>query len=200
MRQNSIKNARNLHPVHFDFIRDMRIEACHDLRYRFAMRRLFQIIFLPVLFLLALAGLLRADSTIPAPTGRIVKVLPLFLDTNNAVALSPSLFDRDAYQYYLMQHTNEIAGIRCDVDWNARHATGLKLTVRMELRGVTTNGIPTRVVLEQTVTPKTFHHWTSLTLSGADYKKFGTLAAWRASLWDGARLLGEQKSFLWSLP
>ena len=164
------------------------------------MRRLRLILFLPVLCLLALAGILRADSTAQAPTGRIVKVLPLFMDTNNAVALSPSLFDRDAYQYYLVQHTNEIAGIRCDVDWTAKHAAGLSLKVRLELRGVGTNGVPTEKIMEQTVTAKVFHHWTSLTLSGADYKKFGTLAAWRASLWNGGQLLGEQKSFLWSPP
>lgn len=164
------------------------------------MRRLRLIFSLSILFLLPLAGVLRADSTSPAPTGRVIKVLPLYLDTNNVVALSPSLFDRDAYQFYLLQHSNDISGMRFDVQWKARHAAGLNLTVRVELRGISQSNLPTEKIMEQTVTPKTFHHWTSLTLSGADYKNFGELAAWRATLWNGGQLLGEQKSFLWSPP
>ena len=171
-----------------------------SLSYRSAMRRLPLIFFLPVLFLLASLGVLRADSTSPAPKGRIIKVLPLYLNTNNVVALSPSLFDRDAYQYYLLQHSNDISGMRFDVQWKARHAVGLQLKVRLELRGIGAGSLPTEKVMEQTVTPKIFHHWTSLTLSGADYKNFGALAAWRATLWNGGQLLGEQKSFLWSPP
>ncbi|HUA66702.1 MAG TPA: hypothetical protein VME24_12700 [Alphaproteobacteria bacterium] len=141
---------------------------------------------------------LRADSISSPPTGRIIKVLSLLMDTNGAVATSPSLFDRDAYQALLLEHTNDVSGIRFDVCWKARHARGVKLKVRVELRGVAPNGLPTEAVLEQTVTPKTFHRWISLTLAGGDYKKLGTLAAWRATLWNGQRKLSEQKSFLWS--
>jgi hypothetical protein len=160
------------------------------------MVRLRVILFLPVFFFLAFAGNeLRADST--APTGRVAKVLPLLLDTNNAVAPSPSLFDRDAYQHHLLEETNAITGIRFDVLWKAHNARGLNLKLRVELQGIGTNGLPTRLVLEQTVTPRTFHHWSSLTLAGARYKNFGELAAWRATLWNGDQLLGEQKSFLW---
>ncbi len=161
------------------------------------MRRLRPILFM---FLLTLGVHLHADSVSNIITGRIVKVLPLFMDTNNAVALSPSLFDRDAYQFYLMGHSNEIAGVRFDVCWSAKRAHDTNLKVRLELRGVGDKGMPRRLVLEQTVTPKIFHHWTSLTLSGADYKKFGELAAWRATLWNGNQLLSEQESFLWSPP
>jgi hypothetical protein len=171
-----------------------------DIRYRSAVRWLSPILFLPVLFLLGVVTHLQADSTSLAPTGRVVKVLPLLMDTNGAVALSPSLFDRDAYQFYLRAHTNEITGIRFDVDCDAKHAEGLKLKVRLELRGAGPTGLPTEKVMEQTVTPRIFHHWTSLTLAGPDYKNFGVLAAWRATLWNGGQLLGEQKSFLWSPP
>ena len=142
---------------------------------------------------------LRADSISTPPAGRVVKVLSLLMDTNGAVATSPSLFDRDAYQAWLLEHTNEVSGIRFDVCWKASHARGLKLKVRVELRGVAPDGLPTEDVLEQTVTPKIFSHWISLTLTGRDYKKLGTLAAWRATLWNGQQKLSEQKSFLWSL-
>jgi hypothetical protein len=142
---------------------------------------------------------LRADSISKSPTGRIVKVLTLLMDTNGAVATSPSLFDRDAYQAWLLEHTNAVSGIRFDICWTAHHAHRVTLKVRMELRGVGARGLPTEVLLEQTVTPKIFHHWISLTLAGPDYKKLGTLAAWRATLWNGQKKISEQRSFLWSL-
>ncbi len=138
-----------------------------------------------------------AASAQSIPTGRILKVLPMFLDTNNVVSPSPSLFDRDAYQFYLLEHTNAVSGMRFDVQWKARRAGGLRLTLRVELRGVGPGGLPHETVLEQSVTPKLFHHWASLTLNGPAWQKLGTLAAWRATLWNGNQLLGEQKSFLW---
>lgn len=141
----------------------------------------------------------RAETT-SSVSGRIVKVLPLLMDTNGAVATSPSLFDRDAYQAFLREHhTNEVSGIRFDVCWTARHARGRTLTVRVELRGIGAHGLPTEATLEQTVRPGMFRHWKSLTLAGGDYKKLGTLSAWRATLWNGKQKLGEQRSFLWSL-
>ena len=151
------------------------------------------------LFLLLFCGTdLRADSTSP-PTGRIIKVLPLLMNKKSQVAPSPSLFDRDAYQAYLLKQTNEVSGIRFDICWKAHNASGLQLKLRLEARGVGAGGLPTQTVLEQTVTPKFFRHWISLTLAGRDYKKFGALAAWRATLWNGSQLIGEQQSFLWSL-
>jgi hypothetical protein len=151
-----------------------------------------------LVFLSALVGNVRADSNNIA--GSIVKVLPLLLDTNNEVAPSPSLFDRDAYQAYLLAHTNEVTGVRFDVCWSAHHARGMNLKLRVELKGVHANGLPTLTTLEQTVTPKLFHHWTSLTLAGPNYKNFGAVAAWRATLWNNNQLIGEQQSFLWSPP
>jgi hypothetical protein len=34
-------------------------------------------------------------------------------------------------------------------------------------------------------------------VTGDEYKKLGELVAWRVTLWDGDKLLAEQKSFLW---
>lgn len=164
------------------------------------MRRLCLIVLLPCLILLGAAMHLRAETTTNAAAGRIIKVLSFLVDTNGQIAVSPSLFDRDAYQHYLLEHTNDVSGMRFDVQWKAEHASGLPLTMRLELRGVTQSGLPTQRVLEQAVTSRLFHHWTPLTLSGADYKSFGVLSAWRATLWNGSQLLGEQKSFLWSPP
>jgi hypothetical protein len=154
-----------------------------------------------LLFVLgAFPGTLRADSAPDSIKGHVSKVLTLLLDTNNLVAPSPSLFDRDAYQAYLLEHSNTVSGVRFDVCWSAHHAKGMNLKVRMELKGIGTNGTPTQMTLEKTVTPRLFHHWTSLTLNGPGYKNFGVLAAWRASLWNGGQMLGEQESFLWAPP
>ena len=162
------------------------------------MRRLWFILISVILFSVLGANTLRADSTMFTTTGRVVKVLPMYLDTNSEVAPSPSLFDRDAYQARLHRHPDEITGIRFDVLWKAHYARGAKLSLRLELRGIGAEGMPTQLDLAGAVTPQFFHHWTSLTLNGAAYKQFGELAAWRATLWDGNRLLGEQESFLWS--
>ncbi|MGB7748887.1 MAG: hypothetical protein WBN75_16545 [Verrucomicrobiia bacterium] len=149
------------------------------------------------LMALLLLGSLSAAFASGAVSGRIVKVLPLFLDLKGCDARSPSLFDRDAYQVYLRLHTNDISAIRFDVLWKASNAGGEKLKLRIELRGAGAGGLPRQVTLEQSVTPGFFRRWTSLPLGGADYKYFGKLVAWRATLWSDDRLLGEQKSFLW---
>jgi len=138
-----------------------------------------------------------ADTAPPGPTGRVEKILPLFLDLKGHDALSPSLFDRDAYQAYLRQHTNDVSAIRFDVLWKASGANDENLKLRAELRGISSRGLPTQTVLEKTVTPGFFRSWTSLTLGGEDWKNFGSLIAWRVTLWDGKRILAEQKSFLW---
>jgi hypothetical protein len=139
----------------------------------------------------------RVTTTPAATTGRVVKVLPLFLDLKGHDAISPSLFDRDAYQVFLRQHTNEISAIRFDVLWKASNAKGAKLKLRAELRGIGEHSLPRQTVLETEVTPGFFRSWTSLKLEGDELKNFGSLVAWRVTLWNGGQLLGEQKSFLW---
>jgi hypothetical protein len=150
-----------------------------------------------LLMILLLLGPLAAASAAGGATGRVVKVLPLLLDLKGHAALSPSLFDRDAYQAYLRQHTNEISAVRFDVLWSVSHADKSDLKLLLELRGTGPDNLPRAATLEQTVTPHFFRHWTSLTLGGDDLKNFGTVTSWRATLWSGDRLIAEQKSFLW---
>ena len=145
----------------------------------------------------AVTGASRAAAAPAAKTGRVVKVLPLYLDLKGHDAISPSHFDRDAYQAFLRQHTNEISAIRFDVLWKASNLKDAKLKLRAELRGIGEHGLPRQTVLETEVTPAFFRSWTSLKLEGDDLKKFGSLVAWRVTLWNGDQLLGEQKSFLW---
>ncbi len=148
-----------------------------------------------LMILLLLAGLPAfADGT---EKGRIVKMLPLFLDLKGHDAISPSLYDRDAYQAYLHRHTNDISAIRFDILWQVKNPSAAKYNLRIELQGIGAGGKPTRRMLEQEAQPPLLRRWNSLVLGGADYKNFGELVAWRATLWRGDQLLGEQKSFLW---
>jgi hypothetical protein len=145
----------------------------------------------------ATAGASAATAAPAAKSGRVLKVLPLRLDLTGHDAISPSLFDRDAYQAYLRQHTNEISAIRFDILWKASNLKGANLKLRAELRGVGDHGLPRQTVLETEVTPAYFRSWTPLKLEGDQLKNFGALVAWRVTLWDGDQLLAEQKSFLW---
>jgi hypothetical protein len=154
------------------------------------MRRLL-IVLLPACLLAA------AGSTAAATTGRVIKVLPHFLDHKGRHALSPSLYDRDAYQAQLRQHPEQRSGMRFDVLWKAKAAGGAALKLRVELRGIAQGNQPSQRTLETEVKPGWLGRWTSLTLGGEDYKNFGEVTAWRVTLWDGDRLAGEQKSFLW---
>jgi hypothetical protein len=139
-----------------------------------------------------------ASVAASAATGKVIKVLPQFLDLKGRHAISPSLYDRDAYQAYLRTHTTNVSSMRFAIQWKASDASADSLKLRVEVRGVTHGERPPIIVLEQQVKPGFwFNHWASLPLKGDDYKKVGEVIAWRATLWDGDKMIGEQKSFLW---
>jgi len=147
--------------------------------------------------LLLSLGLLLTVHAADAVTGRVIKVLPFLLDQKGQIALSPSLYDRDAYQAQLRQHTNQVSAIRYDVQWSAKNVGDDKLKLRLELRGLGDSNTPKFKTLEAEVTPGFFRKWTQFTLDGEEYRKFGSVTAWRATLWDGEQMVGEHKSFLW---
>jgi hypothetical protein len=148
---------------------------------------------------LSVVGAAQAADTpaADAVTGRIVKVLPFFLDQQGRNAKSPSLFDRDAYQAYLDQHTNEVSGMRFDVLWKATRAPEEKIRIAVELRSIGSNSVPKLQTLETNVAPGKYRQWTAIPLVAGDYKNTGSVVAWRVTLWNDSQMLGEQKSFLW---
>jgi len=150
--------------------------------------------FLTMLFLLLAVVPALADGP---EKGRIVKMLPLFLDQRGHDARSPSLYDRDAYQAYLRLHTNNISAIRFDFLWQVENPAAAQYRLRVELQGIGAGGKPTRSMLEIAAPPPIFRRWNSAVLGGGDYRNFGELVAWRATLWRGDQLLSEEKSFLW---
>jgi hypothetical protein len=150
-----------------------------------------------LLILLSLLGVVTAAQAADPVTGRILKVLPFFLDQHGRNAKSPSLYDRDAYQAWLIQHTNEVSAMRYDIWWKATPAPDEKIKISLELRGIGTNSLPKLATLETNVVPGKHRQWTSIPLAGGDYKNIGAVVASRATLWNDGQLLGEQKSFLW---
>src|SRR5207253_11326723 len=106
-----------------------------------------------------------------AATGRVMKVLPHFLDAKGRHTLSPSLYERDAYQAMLRQYPTNRSGIRFDVQWKAKDPPFGKLKLRIELRGIAQGNLPPQLVLEKEVEPGGwFSHWTSLPLIGGAYR------------------------------
>jgi hypothetical protein len=151
-----------------------------------------------LLLWLALVGGLVVAWSSQAATGRVIKVLPQFLDLKGQNSLSPSLHERDVYQAFLRDHTNQCSGMRFNVQWKTKGQPATPLKLQVELRGVAHGDLPKQLVLEKPVEPGgRFSHWTEVTLVGEEYKSFGQITAWRVTLWEGTQLLGEQQSFLW---
>jgi hypothetical protein len=132
-----------------------------------------------------------------AGSGKIVKVLPHYLDREGRHTLFPSLYERDAYQAELRANPHLRSGIRFDVQWRARQVESNRLRLRVELRGVSGNTVRTKILEQFSPKKSWFENWAALVLEGEEYKAFGELNAWRASLWEGDTLLAEYKSFLW---
>jgi len=133
-----------------------------------------------------------------AAQGKVLKVLPQFLDKQGRSSVSPSLYDRDAYQALLRRNPARRSALRFAVEWKSSTPETQALNLRVEMRGVAGADAPRESSLELPLHQRGwFSHWAYVTLSEADYQKFGEVTAWRVTLWDGDRLLGEQKSFLW---
>lgn len=145
-------------------------------------------------FGMCLLCLIFAPLHLQAADGRIVKVLAHYLDEQGRHALSPSLFDRDAYQAQLRRNPEKRSALRFDIQWKSvRRTKDLKL--RAEVRGSLS---PAPVQVETSVnTKRRFSQWSSVQLTGDRYRSLGELVAWRVSLWDGEQIIAEQKSFLW---
>jgi hypothetical protein len=140
---------------------------------------------------LLILGLGRASGA----EAKIIKVLPHLLDRDGRHSLSPSLYERDAYQALLRKSTNLCSGLRFDIQWKAKRAAGDQVLLRVEIRG---SKEATPVVLEQPARRNHSHsRWNSLRMDGDSYRKIGTVIAWRATVWESDQLLAEQRSFLW---
>lgn len=148
---------------------------------------------------LTLLLLLAAWPCLPAAAaeGQLRKVLPHLLDRHGRQSLSPSLYERDAYQAQLRRHPEQVSGLRFNVQWQAGGAAVAHLKLRVEVLG--SKGTQRQpLVLEASVTPdKWGSTWSAVTLDKEKFQQTGEVTAWRVTLWDGEQQLAEQKSFLW---
>ncbi len=147
---------------------------------------------------LALLGWLTVLVPLEAATGKVIKVLPQFLDLKGRASVSPSLYERDAYQARLRDHPKERSGMQFCVQWKTKGYAWDPVKLRVELRGVAEGNLPQQLVREQPLQPGGwFSHWTYVKLTSEEYARLGKVTAWRVTLWEGDQLLGEEKSFLW---
>ena len=141
---------------------------------------------------------LAPPGYVQAATGSVIKVLPHFLDLQGRHTLSPSLYERDAYQLRLREHPSERSGIRYDVEWKTKGGTFAPLKLRLELRGLSGSDSPKTLTVEKPIERQGWlTQWAGLQLTGAAYKEFGEVIAWQVTLWEGEKLLDQQQSFLW---
>lgn len=145
-----------------------------------------------------LGSVFLMTAAVSASPGKLYKVLPQFLDNEGRHALSPSLYDRDAYQAYLRRHPAKRSALRFAIQWKAHVPPTEALVIRVEIRGTAQTALLPVTVLESTVHEHGwFSHWEYLKLDEKEYRKLGEVTAWRATFWDGDKLLQERKSFLW---
>ena len=149
-------------------------------------------------FLFALAVSLLCAPLLHASEGSVVKVLPQLLDAQGRHTLSPSLYERDAYQFHLRKNPKFRAGVRLVVQWKAKDVDWKNLKLRAEMRCLLEDNIRTVTMEEPAVKNGHYSSWAEFRIEGPDYVAFGQLVAWRVTLWEGDRELGKLESFLWS--
>jgi hypothetical protein len=151
-------------------------------------------IFVALILLACFCGASNAHEA----QAKVIKVLPQLLDIKGRHTLSPSLYERDAYQFYLRKHPKEQMGLRLAIEWKAPDAAKRKLQIRAELRGVISNDVHT-VTLEQPAKKQGWlGNWSEVRLTGQQFVTFGNLIAWRVTLLDDGHPIARQESFIWS--
>ncbi len=150
------------------------------------MRKMVLALLLGSLPLAALAG-----------EAKIIKVLPHLLDKQGRNSVSPSLFERDAYQAHLRLNPKEIHGVRYDVQWRNEPTSETPLKLRLQIRSENSqHGTPT--VIETVVKPsRSKARWSSISIPVELYQKLGRVISWKVELLSGADAIAQQSSFLW---
>jgi len=148
--------------------------------------------------LLLLACLVCGWSrTTEAGQARVIKTLQHRLDQQGRHTLSPSLYERDAYQAHLRAHPELVSALRFDIQWAGQKLDKRNLKIRLELRSRQAEpGKP--FVIEQPVKAKGFFsYWAAVDVDAETFKKIGDITAWRVVILENGRELADQKSFLW---
>ncbi|MEC8927866.1 MAG: hypothetical protein VX705_01515 [Verrucomicrobiota bacterium] len=148
--------------------------------------------------LILVLGLCVGCASWPVVGGkaRILKVLPHYVDQDGRHSQGPGLLDRDIYQQELRGRPEDVKALRFDVKWVGRGLDPKQTKLRIELRS-SKAGVE-GVTLEEKARPRRmFSSWTTVAMAADIYAAFGVMESWRVTLWEGDRLVSEQKSFLW---
>lgn len=132
--------------------------------------------------------------------GEIYKVLPHLLDQKGRHTVSPSLFERDAYQEFLRENPALVSGIGYDIHWKCPSGHKRDLQIILEIRGSNNyQASPTKKIIKAKA-KKYFKTWSRIKLSKKEMKTIGKIVAWKVSLVEGDKTLTEHFSFLWKNP
>lgn len=156
-------------------------------------------------FLLAAALLCGACSSGPQSPG-FTKVKYYHLKEEDADALrkqergaSMIRFERAHHLHGAVDQADREAryGHYFTFFWRGRPGSG-PLTLRFEYRQADTAEQVHRI--EQRIDQIRKRNQSRIQIIGESYHRRGKVTSWRASLWDGERLIDEEKSFLWREP
>lgn len=127
--------------------------------------------------------------------GKVIKVLPHFVDFQGRHTLSPSLYERDAYQELLRDHPEKRAGLQFEVLWKVSGRVSGPLRLKMELRGGNSSSLE---IVEMDVKRGLFgRRWSRMVLDPKQFARVGAVTAWKATLLQGEEIVAEANSFLW---
>jgi hypothetical protein len=146
---------------------------------------------------LSLLVYLAGSVSSSAASNKVLKVLPFFVDAEGRHSLSPSLYERDAYQAMLAKHQSLQAGLRYAVQWKHTGPAAPNRKLRLELRGSNSHTLEPLMQEQAVQRSGWFGHWTKFEIDAATCQQLGRVIAWRVTLREGDQELAEQKSFLW---
>lgn len=148
--------------------------------------------------ILVAACIVSSAMAAQAASGRIIKLLPHYLDKDGKHTISPSLYERDAYQARLRSNPELVSGIRFDLKWRASDVDREQLRVRIEIRGSKTRPNEPFVIEQKIQRRGLLGRWSSVTVDKEQFAKVGKMIAWQATLLEGDNKLAQLRSFLWS--
>jgi hypothetical protein len=107
------------------------------------------------------------------------------------------LKEEAVYQYELRHHPELQRGARFHIKWKApRGSAPFRLV--LDVQGLTADNVSTRGTFTQDYPEHDgWAEWATMDISGKEFKRLGTIMAWRISLYKGDRVMAELPSGNW---
>jgi len=132
--------------------------------------------------------------------GKVYKVLTHLLDLKGKHRLSPSLFERDAYQEQLRANPQLVSGAAFEIHWKAKDGHKKDNVIQIQIRGSKNYQDKPLTKTIKVKGRKYFKTWSRITLSKKEMQDIGKIVAWKVSLLDEEKVISEHFSFLWKNP